>query len=300
MQRVPWLASAALFGVILLVGQLPIASAAGSISGKYRNTTGGYEITFPKGWSGIEFAGVWPFVSPDGFDLFKGFPKVYMMTAHFNMTAASQLQNMATPNPASKINCQEISNRYILLNKVRSWEIVEECNTNGEFAKVKRYYVANNDFVISSSFSANSTAAFNKNVNAFEQSIQTLRVDKQTDIKSYFQKVAGTKTIVQKIDNKTIKLETTSTLSGFKFDKARKTLTFTAEGKKGTPGLTEISIGQVLNGPYKVTIDGKNVKDVRVIEDTTTRETLVGFNYDHNKKHTIVISTVAITGPKAA
>lgn len=294
------LAVAAIFSATLLVGQLPIASAAGSISGKYRSASGGYEITFPKGWSGVELAGLWPFVSPDGFDSFKGFPKVYMMTAHFNMTGFSQPQNMAGTNPASKVDCMEISNRYILLNKVRSSEIVEECNTNGEFAKVKRYYVANNDFIINSSFSANSMAAFNKNVNAFEQSIQTLKVSKQTDIKSYLQKITGKKTVAQKIDNKTIKLETTSTLSGFKFDKAKKMVTFTAEGKKGSPGITEVSIGQLLNGPYRVTIDGKNIKGVHVIEDTTTKETLVSFNYDHNKKHTIVISTVVVAGPKAA
>lgn len=284
-----------LIAASLMISHISVAYAQSQISGKYVNIPAGYEITFPKGWSGIEFLGISTIVAPGGVDFFKGLPKTQMMTVHFNMTAFKDLQNAPGTLPAAENTCKQLSNRYISMNKVRAYEMIDECTTNGEFAKSKRYYFTNKDFIIVVGLSANSTKAYNDNIKLFEQAVKTVKVQKQTDIKASMSKIAGTKATTQKIDNKSVKLESTSTLSGFKFDKAKKALSFTVDGKKDAQGLTQISIGKLLKGSFKVSIDGKNVTDFVTIDDTTTKEILLSINYDHKKKHTITI-----TGSKLA
>lgn len=263
---------------------------SGSISGKYIDSKAGYEITFPKGWSGTEFMEIATIVAPGGVDFIKGYPKTYIMTVYFNMTAAKDLWGSTTGQSTVDNTCKQISNRYVTLNKVRGYETVQECTTNDGFSKSKYVYFATKDLVIAAGLSADSKKAFTDNLKVFDESVKTLKVQKQIDIKTLMAKVAGIKTTNQKIDGKSTKFETSSTLSDFKFDKAKKTLSFSANGKKDAAGSTAISIGKLLKGPFSVTIDGKTVTNFSVIEDTTSKETLISINYDHSKKHTIVIT----------
>lgn len=293
-----------LLTTILLLGTLlsslssPLAAYAQSqqISGKYRNVIAGYEITFPKGWSGDEFLGVSVFAAPGGIDPLKEFPGTYMAIIHFNLTQFIQkAQNNTVQftqfDNSTTINCTTISERYVSINNIRSAESVKEChnNINGEFSKTKDYFFATKQFIITAGFSANSTGSYDKYVGAFDSSVKTLKLNNQIDFKPLLKKVAGSKTVTQKVDGKDIKIETTSILSGFRLDNSKRTLTFSVEGKKNSPGLTEVSIGQILKGPYQVTIDGKKSNNFRTIEDTTTGEALVGISYNHDTRHTITI-----------
>jgi hypothetical protein len=293
-----------LLTTILLLGTLlsslssPLAAYAQGqqISGKYRNVIAGYEITFPKGWSGDEFLGVSVFAAPRGIDPLKEFPGTYMAIIHFNLTQFIQkAQNNTVQftqfDNSTTINCTTISERYVSINNIRSAESVKEChnNINGEFSKTKDYFFATKQFIITAGFSANSTGSYDKYVGAFDSSVKTLKLNNQMDFKPLLKKVAGSKTVTQKVDGKDIKIETTSILSGFKLDNSKRTLTFSVEGKKNSPGLTEVSIGQILKGPYQVTIDGKKSNNFRTIEDTTSGEALVGISYNHDTRHTITI-----------
>ncbi len=276
----------------------PLAAYAQSqqISGKYKNVVAGYEITFPKGWSGDEFLGVSVFTAPGGIDPLKEFPGTYMAIIHFDLTqfiqkAQNNTVEFTKSENSTTINCTTISERYVNINNIRSAESVKEChnNINGEFSKSKDYLFATKQFIITAGFSANSTSSYDKYVSAFDNSVKAMKIDNQMDFKPLLKRVAGSKTMIEKVDGKDIKIETTSTVSDFKLDKSNKSLTFSTEGKKNSSGLTELSVAHILKGPYQVKIDGKKTTQFRIIEDTTTGEILVGISYNHDARHTITI-----------
>jgi hypothetical protein len=87
----------------------------------------------------------------------------------------------------------------------------------------------------------------------------------------------------------TVKMQSSSVVTNFNIDKEKGRVSFDVEGnKQNAKGMTEISIGSVLKGPFAIKIDGRE-KPFTVIEDRTTNETLISLSYDQNARHSISI-----------
>jgi hypothetical protein len=76
-------------------------------------------------------------------------------------------------------------------------------------------------------------------------------------------------------------LKTNSTITNFKLEEESKKLSFTVEGQSGTHRTTEIPIGQVLDGPYTVTIDAQSTTNFQVSNEGTTDAT-IKISYTHS------------------
>jgi len=85
-----------------------------------------------------------------------------------------------------------------------------------------------------------------------------------------------------------VTVRSSSNITAFSLDEETKTLTFAVEGEEGTDGVTEITIGRVLEGPYSVMVDGDVTTDFEV--DESSGETVIRLSYVHG------IDEVTITG----
>jgi hypothetical protein len=89
----------------------------------------------------------------------------------------------------------------------------------------------------------------------------------------------------------TLDLNSSSTISEFELDEDSKSITFTVDGENGTAGVTEISIGRVLEGPYAVTIDGQVTSDVEVTQDAASGESIIRISYTHSTREVVITGT---------
>ncbi|NWG36896.1 CHRD domain-containing protein [Nitrososphaera sp.] len=85
-----------------------------------------------------------------------------------------------------------------------------------------------------------------------------------------------------------IAVRSSSTITAFSLDEGSKTVSFAVAGEEGTPGVTEITIGRVLEGPYTVMVDGDVTTDFEV--DESSGESVIRLTYVHG------IGEVTITG----
>jgi hypothetical protein len=61
-------------------------------------------------------------------------------------------------------------------------------------------------------------------------------------------------------------VKSSSTITEFELDEESMTVFIAVEGEEGTEGVTQITIGRILEGPYIVTIDGEETTDFEVTE----------------------------------
>jgi hypothetical protein len=100
------------------------------------------------------------------------------------------------------------------------------------------------------------------------------------DFRDYTQKVvarerAGNQSI-------TIPIDSTSNITEFSFNKTQNQISFKASGDPGTNGTTILYVGQVLQEPYSLVLDGIPSTDFDVITNETTGERGVQITYQHN------------------
>jgi hypothetical protein len=67
-------------------------------------------------------------------------------------------------------------------------------------------------------------------------------------------------------------------------------ISFTVDGQTGTEGTTEIPIGQVLEGPYTVMIDGQATTNFEVANEGTA-DAVITISYTHSAHDITVTGT---------
>jgi hypothetical protein len=80
----------------------------------------------------------------------------------------------------------------------------------------------------------------------------------------------------------TIPIESTSNITEFSFNETKNQISFKASGDAGTNGTTIIYVGQVLQEPYSLMVDGIPSTDFDIITNTTTGEKGIQITYRHN------------------
>jgi hypothetical protein len=83
-------------------------------------------------------------------------------------------------------------------------------------------------------------------------------------------------------------IRSSSNITDFQLDEENKTISFSVDGEEGIEGVTEITIGRILEGPYMVAIDGEETTDFEVTERETGN--VIRLSYNHG------VQGVTITG----
>ena len=84
-----------------------------------------------------------------------------------------------------------------------------------------------------------------------------------------------------------------SKISDFIFVEANKQISFKVTGNNGTSGVTIIPVGQVMQGPYMVTLDEKDWQDFEIYKDKVTGDDFMRIRY-HHSTHEITITGTAV------
>jgi hypothetical protein len=118
------------------------------------------------------------------------------------------------------------------------------------------------------------------------------------ELKSYTQQV----TIRDDIGNNqsiTIPIESTSNITGFSFNETENQISFKASGDAGTNGTTILyDVGQVLQGPYSLTVNGIASTDFDIITNATAGENGIQITYTHNcMDNNFILTATAATIP---
>lgn len=90
-----------------------------------------------------------------------------------------------------------------------------------------------------------------------------------------------------------LKIRSSSTVSDFGFNEESKSISFKATGEAGTKGVTVVTIGPVLEGPYTVTVDGSAVTDFKTTE-TADGVTEIEVTYDHSTREISITGTQVV------
>lgn len=290
---------AAVLGGGLIVNSV---SAQSMVSGAYANAEAGVEIQFPAGWEGTEF-------SAQGSTIVSVFPGG-LEAAGSGGSAMSLIVSDKTevpePDPSeppnvpedSTVECGTATVGKVNVAGVTAMQSVVECTIDGTATKTKSVIVDTETKWVLASFTGPS-AEFDQNVGAFDSSLATLEVDAAVDAEGIpggsigVDLSATIQTVVIAGENVSVDVRSNSTVSAFQLNEETKTLSFTVDGETGTAGTTEISIGDVLEGPYTVTIDGQITTD---FEETVSAsgKAMLTISYTHSVHDVDVTGTSVV------
>jgi hypothetical protein len=271
------------------------------ISGRYVDEEAGIEIEFPQGWSGLGFAGM-GIVVPGGINsnyqtssvdaamMVMALPRMEFSNAFSSLDA---LNEQIEENAADQ-RCHIETYAYTKINSIDGIHIVAECDTTDEeYSNVSMYGIMSENNFILIAFAAKTSDDYNENIAAFEQSINTLKVDHPIPFKTAMAQVLHLTTVNHQVFAKgakiDLKVETNSEVSNLAFSESDKRISVRVAGQDGTDGTMIIAVNKVLEGPYTVTIDGQATSNFVVAQDDATGQKSVEISYKHSV-HDIVIT----------
>jgi hypothetical protein len=91
----------------------------------------------------------------------------------------------------------------------------------------------------------------------------------------------------------TIRIESTSNITEFSFNETKNQISFKASGDAGANATTILYVGQVLQEPYSLVVDGIASTDFDIITNTTTGEKGIQITYRHTCIDNDIILTAA-------
>lgn len=282
-------------------------SSFGQIAGQYSDPSLGLEMEFPEGWSGFGFPGL-AMVNPSGSTLF-GAPnetRTTMMIASINVTQTpprlSSMPPDSSSQPLAENNTLDCTFKlsYEKLNDLIVMHSFDECKDPGDKSKYSVsniYNAARKGQIIGVGLTSNSVESYKEYIDDFEKSLLTLKITDAIDHRTVWSEPLGMESTTYDVEAKGntlhMNVDTNSEISGFNFDEDQKRISFRAEGKNGTFGLTVIPIGTILDGPYSVMIDGKPSMPVMAFDDQVANLTRIEVQYQHSA-HDIAISGAAV------
>ena len=289
--------------------QLQITNS--SVSGRYSHQDE-VIVTFPEGWSGFEVtenngSTLVVAVGPEDLsiptELQDADPVIFLVVskrASVDMAPGLDPPLISIGNNGPTLNCELQSSKIILLNSVFSEELQSLCelaistsdNTNGNHTTTALHAIltrTEDKWVALIIYGTPQNVAANRP--EFEKTLTTLTVAGALEINIPFgvpnitaYNVNANRSIVS------VDLISSSNISDFTLDEADRTILFKAEGRPGTQGISEISIGRVLEGPYIVTVNGEIWNDYDVLNQESPREEKIQIRYEHG------ISQIEIKG----
>jgi hypothetical protein len=269
------------------------------VSGKYANDAVGVEIVFPDGWEGIEVMTEETLSVSTTAGGFTGqLPTKFIGLAVVPKALAEQ-QQQDPRDPSSYatepgVQCGTPDVHTIQVSGKSGYEITIECTyPDGRALKTKTVMAQTATRWVTVSYT-NLGSDFSADEAKFDAAVNTLRIRGVIDFDPMSNLGQELKSVIHSVlvkgKNVDLALKTTSTISNFKLEEQEKKISFAVDGPTGTPGTTTISIGQVLEGPYVVTIDGTPTTNFQVTDEGTS-EAMMEISYTHSVHEITVTGT---------
>jgi len=264
------------------------------VSGKYTNDNEGVEIVFPDGWTGFEtsYSGTVAASVIEPSTKNSDFPKLITLAVVPKAQAKTAEEAKQSMETQSDVKCNDPTTADITLSGKSGKQYTMDCSrADGTNYKIKGAYVMTESRMVSIVYMAK-TADFAADEGKFDAALNTLKVEGAVDGGGSTNLGLELKSVIHSVlvkgKNVDVALKTTSTISNFKLEEQNKKLIFTVDGPSGTEGTTEVPIGQVLEGPYVVTIDGQSTTKFQVTNEGTSNA-MMKISYSHST-HEITIS----------
>jgi len=297
-----------LLGILLLLPLAAVSAYAQGmpqvVSGTYVNEGLGVEITFPDGWSGFEVSQTSETTlvatSPGG--LSESDPAT-MKTINLLITDKGG-RDPRDPSSLTQdvIDCNQPSVNSRTVAGAQASEVTVDCPSSAQ--KMRMVAVETEDKIVAVMFMT-PASEFDSNVGAFESAVASLKVEGAEDTEGTGGTSGGngggvsiglttdTHTVVIAGANVNVDFRTNSTISALTVDEDKKQVSFTVDGQTGTSGTTEVEIGQMLMGPYTVTIDGQTTTDFEVANEGSV-DAVMTLSYTHSEHDVVVTGTSVV------
>lgn len=289
--------------ILYAEAQIPEIPEFKEVSGRYVNEALGVEVTFPDGWSGMEIPSM-PLlnnsiltmvsVTPGSMD---DISETNISTITLVAYSGEKIKTTQTnePNVESEPKCNILSFETKQVNNVEGMLIEIECNIEEQSItygmKMFNVYQEIDDRInsISLMYMANKDV-YNEHLNEFDNTLNTLKVSNAKPLS--FKSSGIVESVNVEGNNIDIKISSSSKITDFEFDAENKAITFKVEGENNSVGITDIYLGDVLQGPYTVTINDK-VAYYQTIIDENGKEG-IRIIYTHSIKDIKIIGTQVV------
>lgn len=153
----------------------------GPIKGTYSLPEIGFNITFPKGWSGLNH-GFIAMVSPDGINQYNGNlrgdqNKTLMVIEFLNLSDFQQDRN----SYEMQNNCRIVSEKYLTLNDIQTKEVSLKCGV-GSVEKIINYIFGSGNKIIIVGLKGIGTP-FDNDLDDFMNSVRTVTIKNPIELK---------------------------------------------------------------------------------------------------------------------
>jgi hypothetical protein len=169
--------------------------AIANISGTYAPPNEGFEITLPKGWRGIDLDGL-VMASPRGINPTTGglsptreSNNVLLVLGLMNASdflvdkkVKSSTYQEFVKKTAKIFGCSVLSDSFVKINGANSEKIAERCGLHGQEKSIIYIFSSGKKVIFIGLKGIDS--AFNHNLQKFEKSLQTIKIDAPTDIEN--------------------------------------------------------------------------------------------------------------------
>jgi len=288
--------------VLLFLGSMPFVQAQSDfmspndIEGEYEDESAALSIVFPAGWKGINLFGISVMVAPDGVNFMQGPPEASMMIVAFNHSAFTGLiDQSATFNQTEPSNeCKYDTQSIKTVNGMSTLYGISECESPDRFVKTNVYLFVTDEKILGVMFMANSTSAYDRHVNEFERSIETLRIQNTISVEQGLTKIwslgSTTKSLMVKSSSVDLRIDSSSTIDDVSIDEGSKTVSIKLADRDDKRGFMRVPISDVLEGPYVVTVDG-NIVEVSIINEESTGRTYMMMPYEPDAEEIVITGT---------
>jgi hypothetical protein len=288
-----------LFVVTGAAAQMPPGMTA--VSGLYTNEDAGVQITFPDGWEGFAIE------TPKALIVATTMGEAGTKSIALIISEKTEVQDPTNPGEFQQednpMDCgtPTVTSRTVA-GKSGQQSIVECTDDDGTKTKVKMVIANTDEEWIAVMYSA-PTAEFAADEASFDAAVDSLQVEGAMDTGGSTGGTGGggvsidlttvTRTVVIAGESVSVDFRTNSTISALAVDEANKQVSFTVDGETGTSGTTEVEIGQMLMGPYTVTIDGQATTDFEV-ENEGSVDAVMTLSYTHSEHDVVVTGTSVV------
>lgn len=166
--------------------ELPSLPTFSEITGKYENEEAGIEITLPAGWRGIALPAVGGaasvMASPEGIGAEES-PTSFMMVSMIDKasveenTVPESAQRPTNVPEDAQVQCEDPTVEPVQVNGMDGIVSIIECTVEGDVYKTKMYSFQTEERFYTVGYTATSETAYDENVGAFDDSVDTLRIE---------------------------------------------------------------------------------------------------------------------------
>ena len=280
-----------------------ILGGMGSVQGHYVDNKTGMQIDFPSGWSGYNLLGL-AVVAPGGLNSNLSKPtnpsgvEMVVISVDASMMNQSSVASFNATSVATTSACPNSQISFTSVNDIPAYHFIGQgCQSLLLDQKIDGYFFfTNNGIDVGVVFIANNTSLYDKYSGDFQNSITSVQLDNSQDIMTAIRADMHLKSNFEPVklqsNNQTVAIDSSSDISDFKFSDANKSLSFTVSGAQGSTGNTYVNIGNLLQGPYTVTLDGSAIP-FATIKDESTGDVLISIQY-HHSSHAVTITGASV------